>query len=283
MPQELELKLTLTPEALEIAHDWLGRQEQSSHGKTRTLINQYYDTPAADLNRQRAALRVRQTGDGFIQTLKSRGDFEKGAHRREEHEWNLSTPELDTGLLVDTPVSEKLDLTKLAPVFKTDFQRRILMVDDGEAVIECAFDSGVIRAGSRELALHELELELKSGGEQRLLHWATQIAGQVPVFLNLISKAEQGYYHAGLRKPGLPDAPEALERLLRGLSVCWLTGEDTRPLAEALDLLRDRAECSDLLAEWQWLRQKLEAGVRPDELMNNPDLGRLQLGLLSDR
>ena len=282
MPQELELKLTLTPQALEGAYSWFEHQNESRPGKTRTLVNHYYDTPAADLNNQRSALRVRQTGDGFIQTLKSQGVFAKGAHRREENEWPLQDSSLDTALLEDTPLGEQVDLSELVPVFETNFQRSILMLEDEAAVIECAFDSGVIRAGSRELPLHELELELKSGDESRLLGWALELAERVPVFLNLISKAEQGYYLAGLRTPELPEASGRLEDFLRGLSVCWLTGADTSSLVAALDRLEGMAERRNRLAEWQWLRAGLLAGVKPAELMGNRDLGRLQLALVSN-
>ncbi|HCL37363.1 MAG TPA: CYTH domain-containing protein, partial [Marinobacter hydrocarbonoclasticus] len=41
------------------------------------------------------ALRVRQAGDRYIQTLKTQGEFVNGAHRRQEWEWDLPGPDLD--------------------------------------------------------------------------------------------------------------------------------------------------------------------------------------------
>ncbi|WP_269079050.1 CYTH domain-containing protein [Marinobacter similis] len=79
MAEELEIKLTLTDEALERALAWLRSQQEASLGPVKTLVNIYYDTRDAALNGQRAALRVRQAGDRYIQTLKTQGDFVGGA------------------------------------------------------------------------------------------------------------------------------------------------------------------------------------------------------------
>ncbi|MDX1756781.1 MAG: CYTH domain-containing protein [Marinobacter sp.] len=277
MPQELEIKLTLTPAAQESAYQWLTALPTATVGSAKTLINTYFDTPAAALNRQRAALRVRQTGDGYIQTLKTQGEFVNGAHRRQEWEWPLGRAELELDLLADTPLVRNIDLTELSPVFETNFERRVVMLDDGDAVIECAFDTGQINAGDKVMPLCELEFELKSGDETRLLHWACQLAAQVPFFLNLISKAEQGYHLAGLHEPEpLPRDAEPVNRFFHGLSVLWLTGEATGELRGAMgdvaSLLVDLAASE--------LKERFEA------FRANPDpswvgqMGALQLGLL---
>ncbi len=278
MPQELEIKLTLSPEASECAYHWLSSLPQASAGTTKSLINTYYDTPTADLNHQRAALRVRQAGDRYIQTLKTQGEFVNGVHRRQEWEWPLTGEFLNLELLADTPLAGRLDLAELSAVFETNFQRRVVMLDDGEAVIECAFDRGEIKAAGKTMPLSELEFELVSGHESRLLHWAALVAGQVPFFINLISKAEQGYHLAGLHEPEpLGPEAEAVSRFFHGLSVLWLTGEATGELhgamAEVAERVR-RTAAPDDWARFEALRGKAEPAMVER-------LGRLQLGLLS--
>ncbi|HAC29291.1 MAG TPA: CYTH domain-containing protein, partial [Marinobacter hydrocarbonoclasticus] len=103
MATELEVKLTLSESAQSRAFEWLKGQPGASEGPVKILVNRYYDTPNAGLNQARAALRVRQAGDRYIQTLKTQGEFVNGAHRRQEWEWDLPGPDLDLGLLEQTP------------------------------------------------------------------------------------------------------------------------------------------------------------------------------------
>lgn len=286
MAEELEIKLSLTPDALAQAHAWLSAQAGVTAGTEKTLVNRYYDTPAGELNRQKVALRVRQAGDQYIQTLKTQGEFVDGAHRRQEWEWPLVGADLNIGLIADTPVGQGVNLADLAPVFETNFLRRILMLEDNRATIECALDQGSILAGGNRRDLCELELELKQGAPDTLLDWARALAGQVPVFLNLISKAEQGYALAGLHQPvPLSDGEPLVNRVFHGLSRAWLSGTVDTALVEALDSLqkRDRvpaAQASDLA----WLRECLDSGDTIAELAaGSTRLGQLQLSLLARR
>ncbi|SDX34017.1 CYTH domain-containing protein [Marinobacter mobilis] len=253
MAQELEIKLTLSPDMSRQAHQWLMAQPEASAGACKTLINAYFDTPQADLNQRRAALRMRQAGDRNIQTLKTQGEFVNGAHRRQEWEWPVPTTALDLSLLAGTPLADDLDLSTLTAVFETNFERQIVMLDDGEALIECAFDSGEIKAAGHVMPLCELEFELKSGDESRLLYWARQVAEQVPFFINLISKAEQGYHLAGLHEPeALADDADVVTRFFHGVSVLWLNGAVTNELAVAMSevesCFKNVASASEALA-----------------------------------
>ncbi|MDO3723201.1 CYTH domain-containing protein [Marinobacter sp. chi1] len=277
MPQELEIKLTLDPSSAEDAYRWLSSLPETSAGPTKSLINTYFDTPAAELNRRRAALRIRQAGDRYIQTLKTQGDFVDGAHRRQEWEWPVPGPSLDFDLLGETPLASDIDLTALKPIFETNFERRIVMLDDGAAVIECAVDIGEITSGSDALPLCEVEFELKSGDEKRLLHWVGKLAEQVPFFINLISKAEQGYYLAGIHRPEpLPPESDAVARLFHGTSTLWLTGEKTSEFDEAVVELEGASALvgsSDSAKVFEQFR----ADPVPERI---PSLGPLQVALL---
>ncbi|MDX1635000.1 MAG: CYTH domain-containing protein [Marinobacter sp.] len=280
MPQELEIKLTLSPAAQKRAHNWLLMHAPAEAAPAQTLVNIYYDTPSTDLARLKAALRVRQVGGEFIQTLKTRGELVNGAHRREEWEWPLPSARLDTELLKETPIAGRLPLADLTPVFETNFERRPVILDDGLARIECAFDSGRIIAGAQQRALHELELELKAGAESQLLVWARRLAAEAAMFLNPISKAEQGYYLAGLALPPKGRESDPCNEFNRALGRLWLTGEGMAAVLDAMAALEDRAREQDVLADWQWLRERM-AGDTGGDPFSDSRLGRFQLALVA--
>ena len=84
MAEELEIKLTLLHADLKRASAWLLEQSQASRGVAKTLVNRYYDTPGAELNKKRTALRVRQAGERpgealvrAVETLPPMGDGDR--------------------------------------------------------------------------------------------------------------------------------------------------------------------------------------------------------------
>ncbi len=284
MAVELEIKLTLTETDLEQAVDWLGQQSGVKTEATRQLLNRYYDTPSQDLNRRKTALRVRQQDDQFIQTLKTKGEFSGGAHRRNEWEWPLASDRLNTSLLDATPLAGDPVLAHLQPVFETNFERRILMLCEGEGVIEAAIDQGAIVAGGHRRSLNEVEFELKSGDPASLLAHALDLASEVPVFLNLVSKAEQGYYLAGQYAPvvavsGTDGAPISVTGFLHGLSVAWLLGQSYPVERVDLSQVRAVARGLGLLDNLEAILAVLGSGVPVAEVAATPALGQLQIRL----
>ncbi|WP_029655301.1 CYTH domain-containing protein [Marinobacter daepoensis] len=284
MATELEIKLTLSEKAQAEAFDWLMHRPGATEGAVKTLINRYYDTHDAALNRAKAALRVRHDGKRYIQTLKTQGDFVGGAHRRQEWEWELSGPDLDLSLLAQTPLHDQMDIDELTLAFETNFQRQIVMLEQGDTVIEVALDSGGIISGSTERPLHEVEFELKSGDAGALIDHALALAKVVPVFLNLVSKAEQGYFLAGIYTPSLalPSAPFSGVSLLQHLSRAWLMDQAVQvPPGLLTEVERQASDCSQRTL-WRKVSDALEAGVTVPELMVRfPSLGELQLRLAS--
>lgn len=282
MATELEIKLTLSEQRQAEALSWLLAQPEASEGPRKVLMNRYYDTPDAALNHARAALRTRQAGGRYIQTLKTRGEFVDGAHRREEWEWDLAGPELDLSLLEQTPLHGQIDLTALDIAFETNFQRQVVMLESGSSVIEVAVDCGEILGGGRSLPLHEVEFELKAGEPEDLMLWARELAREVPVFLNLVSKAEQGYFLAGIYQPdvSVPEGPLSVTELLHTLSLSWLTGEPVKLPGTALSAITGVASAAGLEQEWQTLSQQLQSGTTAAALIQQfPELGQLQLAL----
>ena len=282
MATELEIKLTLTESAQQQALDWLLSLPLAEKGSRKTLVNRYYDTPDAALNQARAALRVRQAGDRYIQTLKTRGEFVNGAHNRQEWEWDLAGPELDLSLLEQTPLHNQVDLSDLQLAFETNFQRQEIILKDGDNKIEVAVDAGQILGGGKTMPLHEVEFELKAGDADCLMQQASRLAEQVPVFLNLVSKAEQGYYLAGIYQPEpkTPEEPLSVTAFLHLLGVSWLTGKSIQLPESAVANITSAAEKAAMGECWQELRNQLRKGVSTAVLIELlPGLGRLQLAL----
>lgn len=288
---ETELKLSVTESNLEAAHHWLMGQGAGSAGPPLSLRNRYFDTPDGRLNRERVALRLRETGDQVIQTLKTGGHMQSGAMQREEWEWTLSEPVLDLACLEQTPLAGHPALDDLRHCFDTDFERRVLDLSTTSpggvaTLIECAIDRGAIRANAAEAPLQEVELELKSGDEQALSAVALEMVRSVPALVNSISKAEQGYYLAGLHR--LPESAEdALKAWMDRLCGAWQSN-DPALWPELLDrhhALESRAKavgCSEL---FERVSNGLETAAAREEsprerLMTLPGLAALQLRLL---
>ncbi|NMT65309.1 CYTH domain-containing protein [Marinobacter orientalis] len=282
MAQELEIKLSVAKTDLDRAVTWLLGQPGTCESDTLQLGNTYYDTPAGDLNRQKTALRIRRIGDRYIQTLKTRGEFVDGAHRRQEWEWPLIGTKLQMGLIADTPVGQSVNLAELQPVFETNFERRVIMIEQGESLIEVAIDCGEIVAGDQSRPLNEIEFELKGGDASALLTWARRLAHEVPVFLNLISKAEQGYYLAGLYQPAAePGANSelAVNEFLFVLSVSWLTGEPVSVDQDELGIIRRLASERGVEAAYRHVVGFLASGTAVRDLVSRKELGQLQLAI----
>ena len=200
---EIELKLLVAPEDLgRIEHHPALRGLRRWAGHKERLATVYYDTPEFDLARGGVALRVRRSGDRWVQTLKADGEPVAGLQARDELEWPLDGEAIDLAaldtsryreLFADANVRERLQ-----PVFTTEFERaaRLLSFPDGTAA-ELAIDHGEIRAGARTAPIAEAEIELKTGDAQRLFELAREFARDVPLRLGHESKAERGYALAG--------------------------------------------------------------------------------------
>ena len=85
--KEIELKLEFDADAAPriLSHPIF----EGPPPKTRELVSIYYDTGASDLRNAGVFLRVRSTGDGYVQTIKSaksEGEF------LERNEWECPVP-----------------------------------------------------------------------------------------------------------------------------------------------------------------------------------------------
>jgi inorganic triphosphatase YgiF len=197
MAVETELKLRIAPEQLaRLKRHALIRTYSAVRPVARRLQNIYYDTPKLDLHRSEMALRLRNIGGQWLQTLKGGGSVQAGLHQRNEWEVPVRGAKLDFSATQTVEWDKHLRPSlrkKLHPVFVTDFSRSSRMLDFQGAKIELCMDQGEVRTEQYSTPICELELELKSGTPRKLFELAKAILEIVPFELESVSKAEQGY------------------------------------------------------------------------------------------
>lgn len=194
---ELELKFQVPP--AQRAAVW----RALNAGKVERLHLQarYHDTPDGLLAAHRMALRLRQEGRAWVQTLKgSTGHLAQ----REEHDVPLTRvarggPVLDVDRHRDSAIGQALlkllqahPEAALQQVYATDVWRTHRVLVRGGARIELAFDEGRIVAGDAEQALCELEFELKAGPPAALFDVARLWCERHGLWLDCVSKAHRG-------------------------------------------------------------------------------------------
>jgi triphosphatase len=188
-PREFELKLEFDPAdlaALE-AHPLLAGIEPSR----RTLLSVYYDSQSRALHAAGLALRVRDTGSGYVQTIKGDGPAE--LFDRPEWEQSIRGPDPDMRAMAGTPVGTVLQGDNLAPLFQTRIERGAYQLNAGDSAVEVAIDCGDVAAGDSSTLVHEVELELKQGEPRELFVLARKLAASVRLRLAVKTKAERGY------------------------------------------------------------------------------------------
>jgi triphosphatase len=206
-PQEVELKLAIDPLALpRLKRHAALLAAVAGPARSARVASVYYDTAAFDLRDAGVGLRVRRDGRRWLQTLKGAGSAVAGLYQRPEYEWPLAMPRLDHARFAATPW-EKL-LTKagvgdaLKPVFRTEIRRtsQPLAFADGTRALLC-IDVGYVQAGRRRSAISEIEIELSAGHARPLFEFAQALAGDLPLTLAPLSKAERGYRMVAQRPP----------------------------------------------------------------------------------
>lgn len=165
---------------------------------SQRLNNTYYDTADHRLRERGIAVRLRQSGRKWLQTIKTEGRVIAGMHERPEWESETTENTFDFSGLQDqklkTLLEETLEGAALLPVFTTDFTRlsRLLQFSDGTQC-EFSLDRGKIVAGSNEAVIAELELELTVGDPAALFDFVRALLEHVPVTLARDSKAARGF------------------------------------------------------------------------------------------
>jgi inorganic triphosphatase YgiF len=153
----------------------------------------YFDTPGCDLSRAGFALRVREEGGQWEQTVKSRASAD-GKLGRGEWTSPTSGPAPDLAAARRTPACEVLIAdTRLAALFTVTVERRAVEIRTPDSLVEAALDCGAVHAGPRCAPVDELELELKDGAPRDLFSLATRLANAFPADISVVAKADRGY------------------------------------------------------------------------------------------
>ena len=199
MSLEQEIKLVVNgEEKLDLSSlTWLTDLAEGEI-ETKRLISTYYDTLDLYLLEQKLGLRMRQSGDVWLQTVKTSGSANNGFHQRDEWEHELKDMQWDLQKLKQTPLVSMINdpeiWSNLTAIFTTDFIRETLqLILPDDTKIELAYDRGQVISGDMTEPIHEIELELKSGSIEQLKQLAVQFCQKLTVKSSNINKAQRGY------------------------------------------------------------------------------------------
>lgn len=198
MSTEIELKY-LTDEAglTALATHPLVVAACPAGARTQRLVSTYYDTPDLTLKAHKLALRLRETGSGYVQTIKGEAVSHDGLSRRTELEWDTAGPHLEHDKLRACAFDDVLaqaGYDRLAPVFTTDFTRELrdLVFADGTRA-EMALDRGAVVVGDSRTPITELELEFKGGNTDTMVAFGLALKNDLNLVPGDESKAKRGY------------------------------------------------------------------------------------------
>lgn len=196
---EIELKFQVNPRAWAAVQAEVSGRSGSVQERLRAA---YFDTPDRRLAEAGLALRLRQEGRGWVQTLKGAGDH---AMARLEHEVAVAKPPRGAAPVLDlsrhdgTPAEQRLaaalgagGAAALQELYRTDIQRTRHRLRVRGGTVELAFDVGEIRAGERSWPVCELEIELVSGAPGAVIGVARRWVRRHGLWLDVRTKAERG-------------------------------------------------------------------------------------------
>ena len=138
----------------------------------------YLDSPDGKLQREKIALRVRNTQGKCELTYKTRTEVVNGkAVRREETLPLVGIKKLTEALVF---LNEKkgwqgICLNNLSVLFTIHNRRVVRLISQGTNEFELSFDTCEIHAGKKRVKLKEIELELKKGSAIEMEKFAAQI------------------------------------------------------------------------------------------------------------
>jgi inorganic triphosphatase YgiF len=197
MAIEIEIKLAISDAAILLFMQYPLLQ-QAVKGAPQQLISTYFDTPDYQLRQHGFALRIRQQGGRYIQTLKGPAPAAAGIAAKQEWEWDVDTLAVNLDLITVTALQNLLhDVTfkqQLQPLFTTEFTRVTWDLHfQQRTLIEVALDQGSIIAGNKSLPLQEVELELKQGEANDLNILAAELIDKLHLQIDTRSKAARGF------------------------------------------------------------------------------------------
>ena len=194
MANEVELKFDLEPGGIKVARESPLLAAQPSAQETFETI--YFDTKKGALRDAGFTVRVRRSGDRCIQTVKRTRGKSAGLFVRQEWEADVSGLAPDPNALRKTPLKsllEHIGAESLIPFIRAAVRRTAWTIERKDSRVEIVLDEGEVRSGKHKAPVRELELELQSGKPSRLFELASELGGQVPLRLGVLSKSQRGY------------------------------------------------------------------------------------------
>ena len=210
--QEIELKFQIPDSSLDTVLSALNHLPDRP--PVQRLQAAYFDTMSRKLARARAALRVRQEDEEWVQTLKA-----SAANPMIRLEDNVAaTPPEEGGIIEpnlslhhgDARISLQRDLgwhpetdpqgrhCGLTQLYRTDMHRHRAEFQvkgpDGHSLgwVELAVDLGSIHAGQQSVRVQELEIELVSGSPEAVLACGRDWVERFGLWLDVQTKAHRG-------------------------------------------------------------------------------------------
>lgn len=190
MAIELEYKLAVPDPALleQILFDETIAQVRQENYRLLDMATVYYDTPERTLKEKHWTLRLRQENDACIATFK----MPAPGGARYEYQCPASEIRMALPLLMEQGAPAELgelDVMELRPVCAARFTRRAADVRFADGTV-CEFcgDVGALAGGSREQALCEVELELKSGNADTAAAFARELKERFSLQTERLSK-----------------------------------------------------------------------------------------------
>jgi triphosphatase len=180
-PKEVEIKLELAPASLPQLKKIPFIRALKAPTRRATEVSVYFDTDTHKLRKNGLMLRVRRTGNRYIQTIKATGN--SGLFERDEWENEIASeaPDLDLarGTALEPLISEKFR-RQLKPMFETRVRRTVYPLTNGAHAIALTVDQGKIDTGARSAPLCEIELELERGNQTELFEIVRELTCALP-------------------------------------------------------------------------------------------------------
>src|SRR5687767_14579192 len=160
MAHEVELKFDVEPGGMALARS--APLLAAPPAAERELETVYFDTRKGALRDAGFSLRVRRSGDRFVQTVKRKRGKSAGLFVRQEWEADVAGFEPDAKALRKTPLKALLDMIgdkALVPLIRASVRRTAWIHERKGGRIEIVLDEGEVRSGKAKAPICELELE----------------------------------------------------------------------------------------------------------------------------
>ena len=192
--REIELKFDIEPGgAGKVAKTAALADVSADKARYETL---YFDTADGAVRKAGYSLRIRRSGDRYVQTIKRKKASSAGLYVRQEWEDEVPDFTLRAEVLKRGPLKRwaaRAEAGELLPLIRSEITRSAWQIRHRGSRIEVVLDRGRICAGDKEAPIGELEIELIRGRPSALFDLARTLAEKAPVRIGVMSKSGRGY------------------------------------------------------------------------------------------